>query len=71
MDAMDAVAEMMRRTGTRPAELARATGKSPQSVNKIVNRAVSDMRASNLAAVARAMGYRLVLDGEGGPIEVS
>lgn len=70
MDAMDAVAEMMRRTGMRPADLARSTSKSPQNINKIVNRDVSDMRVSNLALVARAMGYRLVLDGEGEPIEL-
>lgn len=65
MDALQAVTYMMARTNTKPAELARATGKSAQNINKLVNRKVDDMRVSNLAHVASAMGYSLVLtDGE-------
>lgn len=65
MDALQAVTYMMARTGTKPAELARATDKSPQNISKLVNRKVDDMRVSNLVQVAGAMGYRLKLtDGE-------
>lgn len=61
MNALQAVTYMMARTGTKPAELARATGKSPQNINKLVKHEVSDMRVSNLAQIAGAMGYGLQL----------
>lgn len=61
MNALQAVTYMMARTDTKPADLARATGKSPQNISKIVNHKVDDMRVSNLAHVAGAMGYRLKL----------
>lgn len=61
MDALQAVTYMMARTNTRPADLARATGKSPQNISKLVTHEVSDMRVANLAHVASAMGYKLQL----------
>ena len=64
MDALQAVAYMMARTETKPSDLARLTEKSPQNINKLVNRDVSDMKVSNFAQVAQAMGWRLqVTDG--------
>lgn len=65
MDALQAITYMMAKTKTSPAELARATGKSPQNISKLVNRRVDDMLVSNFAHVASAMGYSLKLtDGE-------
>lgn len=69
MDACDALREMLARSGVSMYALSKALGKSPGYIAAVLRHG-GDIGAGNLARMAEVMGFRLVLDGSGGPIEI-
>ena len=60
MNSRDAIRKMMEVSGTSAAELSRRLGKSDTYVSTTLSKG-SSPRAENLAAMAEAMGFELVL----------
>ena len=69
MDAPMALDEMLRRRGMSRYALSKKLGKSPNYAQNIIGRG-TDVSSANLARMAHAMGFRLVLVGDGEPIEI-
>lgn len=69
MDAIIALEEMLKRSGMSKYALSKALGKS---VNYVVNTTGrnKDISTARLAQMARVMGFRLVLVGDGVEIEL-
>ena len=70
MTPTEAVKEMLDRSGTSMYALSKAMGKSKNYVQNTLRRG-SDIGASGLAEMASHMGFKLVLDGSGEPIEIT
>lgn len=69
MTPTEALREMLDRSGMSMYGLSKAMGRSKTYVQTTIRRG-TNIGSATLAEMARAMGYRLVLDGDGEPIEV-
>lgn len=66
----DALRAMLKASGTSGRQLSAELGKSPGYVGSLLNQG-GDFGTENLARMARAMGYALVLRGDGHEVEVA
>lgn len=69
MTTAEALAAMLERSGMSRYALSKAMGKSANYVANTIN-AGSDVGSQNLARMAKIMGFRLVLVGDGPEIEI-
>lgn len=69
MDTIAALEEMLKRSGISKYRLSKEMGKHPTYIGTTIGKH-SAISAENLAKMARIMGFRLVLDGVGEPIEI-
>lgn len=70
MSSLDALSEMLKRSGMSKYALSKALGRSTTYISTTMQKG-GDIGAENLARMAEVMGFRLVLDGKGEPIEVT
>lgn len=70
MRSQDAIKELKARSGRSGTQISADLGKSPNWLGQTISRG-SDPQAGTLAAIARACGYRLQLEGpRGDKIEI-
>lgn len=69
MDSLDAVREMLARSGVTPYRLALRLGRSPAYVSGMLRRG-SVPSADLLAEMAAALGYKMQLTKDGGSITI-
>lgn len=70
MTPTEALREMLDRSGMSMYALSKAMGKSRNYIGNTLKQG-SDLGASGLAEMASHMGFKLVLDGSGEPIEIT
>lgn len=69
MDTIAALEVMLERSGMSKYRLSKELGKHPTYIGSTISKG-SEIGAANLARMARIMGFRLVLVGEGPEIEI-
>lgn len=69
MNPCDALREMLDRSGVSMYALSKSLGKSPGYIAAMLKHG-GDIGAGNLSRMSEVMGFRLVLDGSGDPIEI-
>lgn len=69
MDTIAALQEMLKRSGMSKYRLSKELDKHPTYISTTIGKH-SAISAENLAKMAQIMGFRLILDGMGDPIEI-
>lgn len=69
MDTIAALEAMLERSGMSKYRLSKELGKHPTYIGTTISKG-SEISAANLAKMARLMGFRLVLVGDGPEIEI-
>lgn len=70
MTPTEALREMLDRSGTSMYALSKEMGKSTTYIKNTIKQG-SDLGAGNLARMASLMGFKLTLNGNGEPIEIT